>query len=111
MTNEQENDQAIAAALRGVQREIQEYQAALAVIPCNTLPADYDAVFVAEWTDTLSAHATGSRAAAFLGSFWESHHMLADHMPYERAIRVWFDWAHDCVESEIEDYREPDSGQ
>jgi hypothetical protein len=90
-------------ALRHTRREIEEFQAALKTIPDDTLPADYDAVNMAEWTDTLATQTSASHGvSAFLGSFWESHHMLAEHIPYERAVRAWFDWAHDMIGNEMD---------
>lgn len=104
MSTPEQNDAAIAASLRDVLRDVNEYQTELSALPADALPAEYDAVSLAEWTDTLSARAAGSRAAPFLGSFWESHHMLAEHMPYERATRAWFAWAADCLQNEIENH-------
>jgi hypothetical protein len=98
-------DSEIAATLSAVLKDVQEYQTELAALPAAALPADYDAVNMAEWTDTLSIRARAcERVACFLGSFWESHHMLAAQIPYERAIRVWFDWAADCLTNEIENH-------
>jgi hypothetical protein len=98
-------DSEIAAALSAVLKDVKEYQAELGTLPADTLPADYDAVCLAEWTDTLSARACACpRVECFLGSFWESHHMLAEHVPYERAVRAWLDWAADCLMREIENH-------
>ena len=98
-------DSEIASALSAVLKDVQEYQTELAALPSDALPADYDAVCLSEWTDTLSTRASAcDRVACFLGSFWESHHMLAAQIPYERAIRVWFEWAADCITNEIESH-------
>lgn len=98
-------DSEISAALTAVRKDVREYFTELARLPADTLPADYDAVCLAEWTDTLAARATGcDRVAAYLGSFWESHHLLAAHIPYERAVREWFFWADDMLTNEIENH-------
>ena len=108
MTINHSDDAETAAALSAIRAEVQEYIAELAALPANTLPADYDAVCLSEFTDALSSRASSCpRVSCLLGSFWESHHMLASCVPYERAVRVWFDWLDDCLAIEIKDHSEP----
>ena len=103
MTPEPMTDAQIASLLSNVQKDVREYITELNALPKGELPSDYDAVCLAEFTDRLAQTcAPCPSVACFLGSFWESHHMLAEHIPYETAVRSWFNWADDCLTNEIE---------
>ena len=106
--------------LRNALVQIDEARADLAKSPAHELPADYDAVVLAEWLGFL-AHDVQSDAgclpdgkggfarlgvdalSGFLASFWDTHHLLAQAMPYPQAVRVYFDHASEMLAQAISD--------
>lgn len=90
--------------LRAILRDLDALAAELKALPDDALPENYDAVCLAEWTDALAHRGSATPSvASFLASFWESHHMLAESIPYERAVKRWIDWARDLVQNKIEE--------
>lgn len=98
-------DTETANALRKVQAEVNEYQTELLKVPATELPANYDAVVLAEWTDALAGQISEAKTeAAYFEAFWETHHLLAEHMPYEKAVWIYFNHADEMLSRAIERY-------
>ena len=98
-------DSQISEHLSHVLKDVREYITELNALPKGELPSDYDAVCLAEFTDRLATlSACCPSVAHFMGSFWETHHMLAEHIPYATAVRSWFAWAEDCIQTQIQNH-------
>ncbi len=91
-------------ALTKVKAELDAYRIELANAPANDLPAEWDAVVMAEWTESLAVDISGLTAeAGFLASFWHTHHLLAHTLgDYPKAVRIYFDHASEMLANSIE---------
>jgi hypothetical protein len=108
MTNDEDINLSLQSLIK-VSKEIAEIQANLLKYPETELPPDWDAVVMSEICEALAGDIYGAETqAAFLGSFWETHHLLAEHMPYEKAVWVFFSHVEEMLNRAIE-YRTPNA--
>jgi hypothetical protein len=93
----------ITDSLRNVQKEITQIQTDLLKYPATELPPNWDAVVMSEICEALAGDIYGAKTeAAFLGSFWQTHHLLAEHMPYPKAVWVFFSHVEAMLNEAIE---------
>ena len=108
MQNEDENTK-ILQSLRKVSKEIAEIQTDLLKYPPTQLPPDWDAVVMSEICEALAGDIYGAEIeAAFIRSFWQTHHLLAEFMPYEKAVWVFFSHIEEMLNRAIQ-YRTPNA--
>ena len=109
MTNDDDENTTSLQSLIKVSKEIAEIQADLLKYPATELPPDWDAVVMSEICEALAGNIYGAQTeAAFIGSFWQTHHLLAEHMSYEKAVWVFFSHVEEMLNRAIE-YRTPNA--
>ena len=102
MTNDEDINLSLQSLIK-VSKDISEIQANLLKYPATELPPDWDAVMMSEICEALAGDIYGAKTeAAFLGSFWETHHLLAEYMAYEKAVWVFFSHVEETLNRAIE---------